>query len=538
MDFVFPKFLRIIITQIKEQMNRQLFIKELQKQAEIKWDVIVTGGGATGLGVALDSVSRGYKTLLLEQSDFAKGTSSRSTKLVHGGVRYMAQGDLLLVMEALHERGIMLKNAPHLTFNQEFVIPIYTLWDAIMYTVGLKFYDILAGRLSMGKSYFINREKTLSRLPLLRQTGLKGGVVYHDGQFDDSRMALALAQSCADKGGLILNYFKVTGLLKDEKGKINGVRAVDEISGNEFSLNASLVINATGVFADSVARMDNPGSKPTIRPSQGVHIVLDKSFLRSESAIMIPKTDDGRVLFAIPWYNEVVVGTTDTPIDEISLEPVAMDKEINFILQTAEKYFVKPPRREDILCIFAGLRPLAANPDNPSSTKEVSRRHKITLSSSGLLSIIGGKWTTYRCMAEETIDKAIKSGFLEKRKCSTVNLRLTKYPYNHNSGRLHIYGDGAVEIEKMIAETPEYGTPLDKRLPYRTAEIVWICRNEMPVTIEDILARRTRALFLNARASADIAPEVARLMAKELGHDKKWETGQVELYNQLVVKYL
>jgi glycerol-3-phosphate dehydrogenase len=519
-------------------MNRQLFIKELQKQEGTKWDVIIIGGGATGLGVALDSASRGYKTLLLEQSDFAKGTSSRSTKLVHGGVRYMAQGDLLLVMEALHERGILLRNAPHLTFNQEFVIPIYTIWDAIMYTVGLKFYDLLAGRLSMGKSYFINREKTLLRLPLLKQNGLKGGVVYHDGQFDDSRLAVALAQCCANKGGLVLNYFKVTGLLKDEKGKINGVRGVDETSGDEFCLNSDLVINATGVFADSVAKMDNPESKPTIKPSQGVHIVLDNSFLMSNSAIMIPKTDDGRVLFAIPWYNEVVVGTTDTPIDEVSLEPVALEKEISFILQTAEKYLVKPPRREDILCIFAGLRPLAANPDNPASTKEVSRRHKITLSPSGLLSIIGGKWTTYRCMAEETINKAIKSGFLEKRECITADMKLTNLPYSKNSGRLHIYGDGAAEIETLIAETPAYGTPLDPRLPYTKAEIIWICRNEMPVTIEDILARRTRALLLNARASADIAPEVAGLMAKEYGHDKKWENDQVKTYNQLIINYI
>ena len=254
-------------------------------------------------------------------------------------------------------------------------------------------------------------------------------------------------------------------MLKDEKGKINGVKAVDETTGIEFSLNANLVINATGVFADAISRMDNPASRQTIKPSQGVHIVLDKSFLQSDSAIMIPKTDDGRVLFAIPWYDEVVVGTTDTPIDEISLEPVALEKEINFILQTAEKYLVRPPRREDILCIFAGLRPLAANPDNPASTKEVSRRHKITLSPSGLLSIIGGKWTTYRCMAEETINKAIKSGFLENRKCVTKKLKLTKLNGKNDSGRLHIYGDGAPEIEKLIAETPAYGTPYRSEAP-------------------------------------------------------------------------
>jgi glycerol-3-phosphate dehydrogenase len=518
-------------------MTREKLLVELKRNTGNQWDVIVIGGGATGLGVALDATTRGYKTLLLEQSDFAGGTSSRSTKLIHGGVRYLAQGDLLLVMEALHERGIILKNAPHLTFNQEFVIPVYSIWDTILYTFGLKFYDLLAGRLSMGKSYFINREKTLARLPQLKQKDLKGGVVYHDGQFDDSRMALALAKTCAERGGLMLNYFKVTGFLKSEKGKINGVKAVDEASGCEFQLSANLIINATGVFTDAIASMDNPASKPTIKPSQGVHIVLDKSFLQSSSAIMIPKTDDGRVLFLIPWYNEVLVGTTDTPIDEISLEPVALEKEINFILNTAEKYLIKSPRRQDILCIFAGLRPLAADRNNPVNTKEISRRHKITLSASGLLSITGGKWTTYRRMAEETIDKAIKTGSLEKRKCITVNLKLTTIPANNTSGRLNIYGEGALEIEKMIVEAPALGTVIDPRLPYTRAEIIWICRNEMPVNIEDILARRTRALMLNARASASIAPEVARLMAYEYGFDMKWQKMQLELYNKLIVKY-
>lgn len=519
-------------------MNRQQIIKELQDQSEINWDIIVIGGGATGLGVALDGASRGYKTLLLEQSDFAKATSSRSTKLVHGGVRYMAQGDLLLVMEALHERGIMLKNAPHLTFNQEFVIPVYTTWDAIMYTVGLKFYDLLAGRLSMGKSFFINREKTLIRLPLLMQKGLKGGVVYHDGQFDDSRMAMALARSCFEKGGTVLNYCKVKSLLKNIDGKINGVTAEDLATGNELRLRASLVINATGVFADDIARMDDPDSQPTIRPSQGVHIVLDKSFLQSDSAIMIPKTSDGRVLFAIPWYDKLVVGTTDTPLNTISLEPVALEEEINFILITAGKYFIKPPRREDILCVFAGLRPLVANPENTSSTKEVSRRHKISLSSSGLLSIIGGKWTTYRVMAEETINKGIKAGFLENRKCVTSDLKLTKLSDISSSGRLHIYGEGSAEIEKMIKETPASGLPVNKGLPYTKAELKWIIRNEMPFRIEDVLARRTRALLLDARASVEIAPEVARLMAEETGYDTKWQHEQVESYNQLVKNYL
>jgi len=519
-------------------MNRLKSIEEIRKESGRIWDLIVIGGGATGLGVALDAASRGFKTLLLEQSDFAKSTSSRSTKLVHGGVRYMAQGDLLLVMEALHERGLMLKNAPHLTFNQEFVIPVYTLWDAFMYTVGLKFYDLLAGRLSMGKSYFINRKRTLSRLPLLKPDGLKGGIVYHDGQFDDSRMALALAESCTAYGGIVLNYFRVDSLLKNDQGKIEGVKATNTSTGEEFTLKTKLVINATGVFADDIARMDNPKAKPTIRPSQGVHIVLDKSFLGGDSAIMIPKTTDGRVLFAIPWFDEVVIGTTDTPINEISLEPVALEKEINFILQTAEAYLTKPPKREDVLCIFAGLRPLAANPGNPESTKEVSRRHKITLSESGLLTIIGGKWTTYRRMAEETINRAIKEGYLWKSDCVTSGLKLTTLTSRNNSGRLHIYGNHYVEIENLITGKPELGFQLDSRLPYTRAEFLWICRNEMPLGIEDVLARRTRSLLLNARASAEIAPEVAELMAVEFGYDQKWKSEQVDAYRALVKNYI
>ena len=519
-------------------MKRQIFIDELRSQSGITWDIIVIGGGATGLGVALDGASRGYKTLLLEQSDFAKGTSSRSTKLVHGGVRYLAQGDMVLVMEALYERGLMLKNAPHLTSNQEFVIPIYSLWDAFVYTIGLKFYDLLAGRLSIGKSYYINLKKTLARLPLLNPKGLKGGVVYHDGQFDDSRMVMALAQACAEKGSIVLNYFKVDALLKDENGKINGVKAKEMVTGEEFNLKAKLVINATGVFADEIARMDNPESKPTIRPSRGVHIVLDKSFLQSESAILIPKTDDGRVLFAIPWHDVVVVGTTDKPLETISLEPVAQESEIDFILQTAEKYLMKPPRREDILCVFAGLRPLAANPNNPVSTKEVSRRHKITLAQSGLLSIIGGKWTTYRRMAEETINKAIDAGFLEKRSCVTSELKLSSLQPGNSSDRLQVYGDRFFEIQKLINDNKGLGIPIDHRFPYTRAEIIWICRNEMPLMVEDMLARRTRALFLNARASSEIAAEVAHVMAEELGHDLKWQKEQIESYNQLVKNYI
>ncbi len=519
-------------------MNRSTLIKDLQTDPDLPRDVLIIGGGATGLGIAVDAVTRGYKTILLEKSDFAKGTSSRSTKLVHGGVRYLAQGDILLVAEALRERGMMLRNASHLTANQEFVIPAYSLWDVILYTVGLKFYDLLAGRLSLGKSYFINRKKTLSKLPLLKPEGLKGGIVYHDGQFDDSRMALTMAGECVKRGGTILNYFEVTGFLKDEKGKISGVKATDLETGTEYQIRAKLVINATGVFADTIHRMDDPLAKPTIRPSQGVHIVLDKTFLGGNSAIMIPKTDDGRVLFAIPWYDKVVVGTTDTPLNDITNEPKALEEEVNFILKTAGNYLTKKPSRADALCIFAGLRPLAANPDNPEATKEVSRRHKITLYHSGLLSIVGGKWTSYRRMAEETIDKGIRAGLIEGRKCVTKTFRFVSNGAELKSERLKIYGNEAAEIEKLITDKPELGGLLDPRLPYTRAEIVWISRNEMPLKLEDILARRTRAMFLDARASSAIAPEVAEIMAGELSRDGKWAEAQVKDYNQLLLNYL
>jgi glycerol-3-phosphate dehydrogenase len=351
-------------------------------------------------------------------------------------------------------------------------------------------------------------------------------------------MVISLAQACVERGGIVLNYFRVNDFLKDRAGRINGVAAREITSGGEFRIRGRVVVNATGVFADELHRMDNPDSRPTIKPSQGVHLVLERSFLDGSSAIMIPKTDDGRVLFAIPWYDRIVVGTTDTPLDTISTEPTALESEIDFILATAGKYLIRPPHREDILCIFAGLRPLAADPDNPSSTREVSRRHKITLSPSGLLSVIGGKWTTYRRMAEETLDRAIKAQMLEKRKCVTADLRLSDPDHTIIPERLKIYGDQCSEIKKIIDENPDLGTPLNPALPYTRAEMIWICRNEMPLNLEDLLARRSRALFLNAKASSAIAAEAAGIMAEELGYSAKWVEDQVDSYNSLVKNYI
>lgn len=519
-------------------MDRKSLIEKLKKQAETDFDIIVIGGGATGLGIAVDATTRGYKTVLLEQSDFAQATSSRSTKLIHGGVRYLAQGDVMLVMEALHERSRMYKNAPHLSSDQEFIIPVYTWWDVLKYTIGLKFYDLLSGRMSMGKSYFIGRKKTTINLPLVQDKRLKGGIIYHDGQFDDARYALALAQTCIEKGAVSLNYFRVTQLLKNSDGKVNGVKATDLESGVEFSLTAKAVINATGIFADSILRMDNTDADLTIRPSQGVHLVLDHAFLGSTSALMIPKTSDGRVLFAIPWYDKVVVGTTDTPINETSSEPKALDEEVQFILDTAGNYLVHPPKKSDILCVYAGLRPLAAPKGDRNTTKEISRRHKITVSPSGLISILGGKWTIYRRMAEDTVNKAEKVAGMEKHPCITKNLPVYGHSYYNPDDRLCIYGHHAADIRKMIEEEPALGNPLHPALPYCKAEIIWVCKHEMPLKLQDVLARRTRALILNAKASAEIAPQVVEIMAQELGKDSTWKMEQLNEYHKLLSYYL
>jgi glycerol-3-phosphate dehydrogenase len=503
------------------------------------WDVIVVGGGATGLGAALDAVSRGYQTLLLEQADFAKGTSSRSTKLVHGGVRYLAQGDIGLVREALHERGLLLKNAAHLVKNESFIIPNYEWWGGAFYTIGLTLYDLLAGKLGFGRTKHISRNKVVERLPTIEQKKLYGGVVYHDGQFDDSRLAVNLAQTSLELGATILNYFKVTGLLKDQKGKISGVTATDIETGQTYILQGKTVINATGVFVDDLLQMDKPEKKPLVRSSQGVHLVLDRSFMPGEDAIMIPKTDDGRVLFVVPWHDKLVVGTTDTPLDQHSLEPVALEEEINFILNTASRYLSKAPERKDVLSVFAGLRPLAAPEDGSSKTKEISRSHKLIVTESGLITITGGKWTTYRKMGEDTIDKAMEIGQLKVAPSQTKNLSIHGNKKDvDRSNHLYIYGSDQDALTALGKAHPQWAEKLHPRLPFLKTEVIWGIRQEMARTIEDILARRVRALFLDARAAIDAAPEVARLMAAELGKDQTWQQEQVFQFRTLAQSYL
>ncbi len=520
-------------------MNRDEALRALEEPGE--WDVLIIGGGATGLGAAVDAAARGYRTLLLEQHDFAKGTSSRSTKLVHGGVRYLRQGNVSLVRESLRERARLLRNAPHLAHSQRFIVPAYSRWDRPFYGIGLKLYDALAGEFSLGPSQLISRNDALAASPNIQPTHLRGGVQYFDGQFDDARLALTLAQTVFDRGGVALNYMRVFRLLK-ENDRICGVVAHDIETGREFQLRSRVVINATGVFADAVRRMDKPALASLVTASQGAHIVVDRSFLPGDSALMVPKTTDGRVLFAIPWHHHVVIGTTDIPVTESFLEPRPLAQEIEFLLEHAARYLAKAPRASDILSTFAGLRPLV-NPSAARETARLSRDHTIVVSDSGLVTITGGKWTTYRKMAEDVVNKAAEVGGLPARACPTHELRLhgtdaelgeSRSTANH----LDVYGSSAAKILALSEQNRSWKSLLHARLPHIGAEVIWATRFEMARTVEDFLARRTRALFLDARAALEMAPRVAELMAAELGRDEGWQHSQVASFAELANGYL
>ncbi len=523
-------------------MQRDFQINKLKQNPHKKWDIVIIGGGATGLGIAVDAASRGYETVLLEQSDFAKGTSSRSTKLVHGGVRYLAQGDVSLVLEALHERGLLRRNAPHLVKNQAFIIPNYDWWEGPFYNIGMKVYDMMAGRLGLGPSEKISKEETLDAIPNLDENHLNGGVIYYDGQFDDSRLAINLAQTAVENEAIVLNYMKVTGLVKDKKNLVCGVEAIDMESEEKHIVHSRVVINATGVFVDDILSMDDAGAAALVRPSQGIHFVLDKSFLQGDSAIMIPKTSDGRVLFAVPWHGKVVVGTTDTPLEagDISLEPRALEEEIDFILTTAAQYLKKDPKKEDVLSVFAGLRPLAAQQGSePQATKEISRSHRLMVSLSGLITITGGKWTTYRKMAEDTVNKAWMVGGLPEKKCVTETMPIHGYVKNVRfDSPGYFYGADRTSINDMIQAEPGLGQLLHPDYEYTRAQVVWAVRNEMARTVEDFLSRRIRILLLDARISMEMAPQVADIMAHELNRGQKWIQAQVADYQALANGYI
>lgn len=507
--------------------------------SEDEWDLVVIGGGATGLGTALDAASRGFKTLLLEQSDFAKGTSSRSTKLVHGGVRYLAQGDISLVYQALKERGRLQVNAAHVVSKEEFIIPCFSWISVAKYLAGLKMYDWLSGKYSFGKSRFLSRKEVSAKIPGLNDTGLLGGISYFDGKFDDARLAVNIAQTCIEQGGKVFNYVKVTGLLKDKDSRISGVEAHDTITGRHHKIYSKAVVNATGVFVDEILQMNVPNAEKLVRPSQGVHVVLDNSFLNSESALMIPETSDKRVLFAVPWHSRLLVGTTDTPIETQSLEPRALEEEIDFILSTASQYFKREVKRKDVLSVFAGLRPLAAPGKNDSnSTKEISRDHKLIVSDSGLITITGGKWTTYRKMSEETVNQVIRTAKLESRKCVTTDLKIHSSEVSDSASHMKIYGSDREFIEQLVKENPEWGSKLHPDFPNIKAEVVWAARNEMAYTIEDVLARRLRILFIDVRAAIEMSEEVAKLMAVECNKSLAWVDEQVNEFRSMANQYI
>ena len=515
-------------------MKRKMALHQLAEPGVI-WDILVIGGGATGLGVAVDAASRGYRTALLEQSDFAKGTSSRSTKLAHGGVRYLRSGEIGLVRGALRERGLLERNAPHLVHRRAFVIPIYRRLDLPMYGLGLKAYEWLSGRLSFGASRILSVAETRRALPTVKDTNLRGGVLYFDGQFDDARLALAIARTAESQGAVIANYVRVDQLIKDH-GRVVGAEVIDEETGSRITVRARVVVNATGMFTDAIRRMDDPAVKPMLTVSSGVHVTLDRSFLPGEHALMIPQTSDGRVLFAVPWQGHVLLGTTDEPRQVPELEPRPLESEIQFLIEHAAEYLSKPVARKDVLSVFTGLRPLVQQ-DNAAATKSLSRDHVIAVSPGGLVTITGGKWTSYRKMAEDTVDRAAESAGLPPLRSSTVSLPL----YGADVGkpqRFAQYGCDAAELEKLIAADPTLGQKLHPKLDVLAVEIVWAARHEMARNVDDALSRRTRALQLNARAAMEAAPQVARLLALELGHNDSWVAQQVEQFSTLAQTYL
>ncbi|MCK4894884.1 MAG: glycerol-3-phosphate dehydrogenase/oxidase [Calditrichia bacterium] len=517
-------------------MNRKIMLDRIAEKGK-EWDVIVIGGGATGLGTALEAASRGYKTLLLEQHDFCKGTSSRSTKLIHGGIRYLQQGNVSLVIEALKERGLLIQNAPHLVHHRSFVVPAYDWWSGPFYGIGLKIYDLMAGKLGLKPSRMLSHEDTLKHIPTLEPEELRGGIMYYDGQFDDSRLAINLAQTIDDQKGTVINYMPVTALLK-KNGLVKGVVAVDSETGKEYQINTKAVVNATGIFTDQILKMDNPSAENLLTLSQGIHLVLDEEFLPGESAIMVPHTDDGRVLFAVPWNGKVLVGTTDTPIPAPTLEPQPMEEEVEFLLAHAARYLTKDPQLSDIRSIFVGIRPLVT-PGDQTDTATISRDHYLLVSESGLVTITGGKWTTFRKMAEDTINQVLIVGDLPERESVSRKLKIHGWIAKQSkTDPLDYYGADAPRIREIMEKASETEEKIHPRLPYPRATVIWAVREEMARTVEDVLSRRTRSLLLDAKASEEAAPLVADLMANELGYSDAWKDEQIKSYRTLSASYL
>lgn len=503
-------------------MNRAFMLQQLQPTAE--WDLVIIGGGATGLGTALDAASRGYKTLLLEQADFGKGTSSRSTKLVHGGVRYLAQGNIKLVREALKERGRLLKNAPHLTFVQPFIVPAYKWWEKYYYAIGLRMYDLLSGNWSLGKTKVLSREETIERLPAIKREKLSGGILYYDGQFDDSRLCVELAFTAARQKAILLNYSQVIQLDHD-KGKLKGLQFKDLISGEIHIVKAKAIVNATGVFTDAILQLDDAHRHKIVTPSQGIHLVVSAHLFPGKEAMMIPKTDDGRVLFAVPWLGKVLLGTTDTPVQEIELEPKALRSETQYVIDHFNRYSLQPITEKEVLSVYAGLRPLVTQ-EGSGNTAMLSRDHTLLIAPSGLVTITGGKWTTYRKMAQDAVDNAAFVGKLIKKACLTHTLPIGDPPHK------------AEKINHWIQEEPSYAERIHSDYPYTRADLKYAMQHELAVTVEDILARRTRLLFLDARAAMESAPRVANWMAEESGQGEQWQQDQIRNFDLVAKNYI
>jgi glycerol-3-phosphate dehydrogenase len=494
------------------------------------FDVLVIGGGATGLGTALDSASRGYRTALVTSGDFAQGTSSRSTKLIHGGVRYLEQGNLGLVRDALHERARLLANAPNLVRPLEIVIPAYRRRQLAYYFSGLKAYDLLAGRGGIAPSRFLARDAVLSLVPGVRRAGLKGGIAFGDAQFNDSRLALALMKTARAHGSVVANYVEVTALTKLD-GHVSGAVALDQETGAELELRARVVINATGIFTDSIRRLDDPWAVSIMNLSRGSHIVVDHGFLPGDAAVLVPRSDDGRVVFIIPWEGTTLIGTTDVPVEDPEMEPSPSDAEVDFLLRHAAMCLDRPPGRSDILSSFAALRPLIRHGGRMSS--RLSRDHAVFTSDTGLVTITGGKWTTYRKMGEDTVTRAADVAGLPARACETRDLRLSGSEHPNQDWRE--IGAGEPEIAEYSAMWPD---PLSPRLPYSMAMAAYVIDAEMPLHLDDVLSRRLRALILDSDESVRVAPKVAALMAERLGHDAAWVAAEIERYNRIAAGYM
>ena len=506
---------------------------EALKKLEGEFDVLILGGGATGLGIAVDSATRGYRTALVEAGDFAQATSSRATKLVHGGVRYLASGQIHLVYEALHERAVMVRNAPHLVHPLPFALPAYTWFDLPFYGIGLMIYDLLSGKSTMGPTKILSKKETQRRLPNLASKNLRGSILYHDGQFDDARLALALARTAEDHGAIVLNYVRSKSFLKSD-GRISGAIVQDVETGTEVTLRAKTVINATGIFTDDLRQQDDPAIPKLLSVSRGTHIVVAADVLAGETAIMVPKTPDGRVIFAIPWSGRVVIGTTDLAATKVEMEPGHQESEIDYLLETINPYLARPLRRSDILSVFSGLRPLVTG--KSSTTSKLSREHHIDASPSGLITVAGGKWTTYRRMAEDVLTFAIDHGMLPKQPCRTGTVKIHGAPNSGApvTGPLSRYGSDAAAIQRLQQSSPDLAAAIDPALPFTFAEVIYAVQHEMARTVEDVLSRRMRALLIDARAAERAASAVAKVMANELGASAGWEEQQVAAFQKLV----